>query len=116
MSSPPASGPAIAIGPMQIPAADVRLVVAEAGISLAGGEMLIWKRNVVVTPAGPFVSKADPLFNALFFDNPLAACPHAVGILTNGTVRLPRLAPTSSADPLQLLRESLSAVKTELSR
>jgi hypothetical protein len=97
-----------------IPGPSVELIVGHSGIDLSGGEMLIWKRNVVRAAGKRYVSASFPEQNQRDFDQWIAACPRAVGIRPDGSVALPRLDPDSPDDPLQLLGNALQAVKREL--
>jgi len=104
----------IVIGGALIPVENVELIVGESGISLSGGEMLIWKRTVVVAGGKRHVSRKLPGENQQNFDQWVALCPRAVGIRPDGSVALPRIDPESDEDPLELLGKALLAVKREL--
>jgi hypothetical protein len=115
VTNPPLDFPNL--GKLNITPDDVQLVVAESGLSLAGKELIVWKRNIVIAAGRrrAFLAPA-PDVNAAFFDTLLARCPRAVGIRLDGSLVLPRLNPESAEDPLQVLGNAFQAAKRELGR
>jgi len=97
-----------------VPAASVELIVGESGLSLSGGEMIIWKRTVVLAAGKRYVSRASAATNEFNFNQWMARCPRAVGVRTDGSVQLPRIDDAGQNDPLDLLANCLVAVKREL--
>jgi hypothetical protein len=110
----PPSPETIVVNGIPIPVQSVELIVGHSGISLGGGEMVIWKRNVVRAAGKRYVSATIAEQNERDFNQWVAACPSAVGVRPNGSIALPRIDPRSSEDPLQILGNSLAAVKREL--
>jgi len=101
---------------ISIPIADVQFIVAEKGLSLSGGEMIIWKRNVIVTQSRRIVVKGSPDENAATFRQVIAHCPRAVAIDANGSITLPRITPDANEDPLDILQSALTSAKREYGR
>ncbi len=85
-------------------------------MSLSGGELIVWKRNVVVADGKRYVLRAPPKINAQFFDDLIVRCPRALGIRPDGSMVLPRLTAESTEEPLQVLGDALNAGKSELGR
>jgi len=96
-----------------VPTSDIQLIVAEKGISLDGGDMIIWKRNVIVTPKRRIVIKKEL---AYVFRQVIDQCPHAVAIDADGFVTLPRITPGTNEDPLNILQIALASAKREYGR
>jgi hypothetical protein len=105
---------AIQVNGRPVPASSVQLIIGESGLSFSGGEMLIWKRTVVVAAGVRYVTRGTPADHESNFTRWLAACPRAVGIRPDGSVTLPRIDPADAGDPLELLGAALAAVKREL--
>jgi hypothetical protein len=104
----------LAVGPVVVPCADIVLVIAEGGISLDGGEMLPWKRNVVITRTGRHIQHGTPPANAAFFAQCMNLCPQALGIPFKGEWRMPQC--PEGVDPAAFLRDGLGRARAELSR
>jgi hypothetical protein len=97
-----------------IPLADIRLLAGEGGISLSGGEMLIWKKTHVITPTQRYTLRLSPAANTRFYTNLLQNCPQAVGIPYKGQLHLPQCPP--NADPAEFLSSALTLTRRELNR
>lgn len=97
-----------------IPLTDIRLLAGEGGISLSGGEMLIWKKTHIITPTQRYTVRLSPAANTSFYTNLLQQCPQAVGVPYKGALHLPQL--PANADPAQFLSASLALTRRELHR
>ena len=73
----------------EIHSEDIQLIAGEAGISLDGGQILVWKRVRITTARGTYVIKLDPKENKACYQHLLLACPEAVGVSYTGEVRIP---------------------------
>ena len=94
----------------------VELIVGEAGISFSGGELVVWKRNVVRAGGRRLVEAGNPAVNAATFTAWLAACPQALGIDAKGQLRLPRLEDGTGEDALAVLTRVLATASAEFGR
>ena len=93
----------------EVAAQDVRLIVAELGSDKsAKNKPPVWVRNTIIAGEKRYISTAWPHENSQNFEKWLAACPRAVGITTDGTIRVPQIAQPTGADSLALLRDALS--------
>jgi hypothetical protein len=59
---------------------DVQLIAGEAGLSLDGGEFLVWRRLRITAAKGTYVINLDPKENESCYRYLLLACPNAVGV------------------------------------
>lgn len=96
---------------------DVRLVSGEAGLSLDGGDMIVWKRLWLHTPAERLRVKLGPAGNEACDADLLSVCPGAVGLSYTGEVRLPAAAVLARGPSRQhVLDQTLEVVRSELAR
>jgi hypothetical protein len=97
-----------------IPTSDIRLIAAEGGVNLDGGEMLVWRRNHVATERARYTLRLSPRENARFYEGVLAFCPQAVGLPYRGDLHLPRC--PEHEDPARWVESALTITRRELRR
>ena len=98
--------------PVKIPVQSVEVIVAQIGLDFRSeGWNSIWVRNILIADGKTYVSSDHPHQNAANYERWLAKCPQAVGIMTDGTLRLPYLGENEKKNPVSTLRDALSKGK-----
>lgn len=97
-----------------IPLPDIRVIAGEGGVSLNGGEILIWKKTHIITPSRRYSVALPPPYSERFYTKLLENCPHAVGMPYKGQLHLPECPPRQ--DPADFLASALTLSRRELRR